>query len=422
MSKKIKALTYSWNGHTCYLGKINYNELKNVVDIESDLSMNRDIDETRVEKIIDYLEKEEVYNAFFPPAVLSSSVKLVYNPITTELDVKEGRFTVIDGQHRIDAIIRLNKKAEGEVAKRLNRMELPVLIIEGLESSQHRNLFFLINESAKRVDSNISERFSEKIENLIGLRFLSDNIDFCKDIEWEKKQSFDETKVAYIHLTDCIRELHSELYDHLKDHLGDAELVYKNTHYFEIMSHFLTKTLKFIFNLGDNERKFFTKKISLRAIVLDVCEEIAYLFKTKRASSLDITVWVQMVKDRMDQSFLFTLNTPLIDYNGETGTKLSTYKTRRHFLNLNGYLHLQNQNIIEVRPLLQKIIDLYYVETRKLELSHEDYQQYYNTINNVVNNLEEFKQLTLDHIDDIVINKQMPVNEIIESLKQEEQQ
>lgn len=57
---KISAISYIWNDHPCYLGKIKYKDLNEIVDIKSDLSMNRDIDGSRVDKIIDYLEREDV--------------------------------------------------------------------------------------------------------------------------------------------------------------------------------------------------------------------------------------------------------------------------------------------------------------------------------------------------------------------------
>lgn len=413
LTYKINAISYMWNDHSCYLGKIRYQDLNSIVDIKSDLSMNRDIDEDRVDKIKDYLEREEVSNAFFPPAILSSSVKMSYNIKSNNLEVKEGKFTVIDGQHRIKAIIQSINNSEKDIRKKFNEMELPVLIIEGLEIYQHRNLFSLINETAKKVDSNISERFSEKLENLIGLRFLSENIEHSANIEWEKKQSFDESKIAYMHLTDCIRELHNELFSHLKDHFKESELLHRNEKYFSILSYFLNQLLKYIFDLSNEEKKFFTKKITLRAIVLDICDEITKLFASKRANSLDLEECVELIKEKIELSLKLTLNKPVIHYSGELGTKLRTYKTRRHFLVMNGFIYLFGLNQGPVTTIIQKVIDSYYDNDKSLNLSPSDYQDFFEVMNLLLEKSNEITQIDIKNIDDNQIDKNNILNEVI---------
>lgn len=421
MSRKISAISYSWNEHACYIGKIYYRDLKNLVDVDSDLSMNRDIDDNRVEKIIDYLEKQNIESAFFPPAVLSSGVKMNYDQTKAQLEIKNGKFTIIDGQHRIKAITEFEKRTKGNEQKKLNTMELPVLIVEGLESYQHRNLFSLINESAKKVDGNISERFSEKIENLIGLKFMSDNLDFKEYIEWEKKQSFDESKIAYIHMTDCIRELHSELYTHLKDHLTcPIELLYKDSYYYELMSCFLNRVLTYIVSLDTDQKKFFTKKIALRAIIEDVCTEIAELFQTVRASSLEIEDCVGRIKEKIEDSLNVVLNKPVVSYTGEINVRLTTYKSLRHFLRLNGYLALHEENLEDVRELIQKILDAYYNADRRLELSKDDYELFRNTINDVIDRKSDLNNIEDKILLEVEITKQTKIEDIIERVNQEE--
>ncbi|HFT5902887.1 TPA: hypothetical protein ACGSMF_004025 [Bacillus cereus] len=259
------------------------------------------------------------------------------------------------------------------------------------------------------------------MENMIGLKFLSENLNFKKYIEWEKKQSFDESKIAYIHMTDCIRELHSELYTHLKDHLTcSIELLYKDAYYYDVMSCFLKRVFTYVVSLNADQKKFFTKKIVLRAIIEDVCAEIAALFQTVRAASLDIEDCIKRIKEKIEDALNVVLNIPQVNYIGEMNVRLTTYKSLRHFLRLNGYLTLHEESLENVKAVVQKILDSYYNADKRLELNKDDYELFKNTINDVIEKKDVLQGIKNDILSKIEINKHTTIEGIIESMNQEE--
>jgi len=217
MNAVIPSISYKWDEHNCYVGTISYGEIPNVIVPELDLAMNRDIDKKRVKEIVEYIS-EEMNGAFFPPVILNCKATTDYNEKERKLIIIEGKLKIIDGQHRLNSIIELIDKLEGEQLKKLKKIKLPVLVIEGLEDYEHRSLFYKINKKSKNVDSNISLRFTPTIENLLGLKYVSKHLDKKNLIEWEKKQSFSKDKIAYIHLVDCLKKITKSLSTFNKEH------------------------------------------------------------------------------------------------------------------------------------------------------------------------------------------------------------
>lgn len=410
MGVKLDVIPYKWNDHTCYIGKVKYKDLESIIDIRSDISMNRKIDDRRVEKIKQYISND-IPATFFPPTILNSKAIILYKEQNI-LEVKSGKLTVIDGQHRIKAIISLMNESLGEQKELLNKMELPIFIVEELEDYQHRDLFYMINETPKNVESNVSERFAAKLENLLGLKFLSTNKAFLETIEWNEKQS--REKIVYLHMTDCIRELNLIIYPLLKDWFDcDRDLIYKEGSYYEIIESYWTLYFQLLLSLDSDEQNFFRKKITLRALTENVSIRINERQEELLAIADDKEKLLDQIKIVLSDSLKEMINKLPIKYTGLDNVRKDVYKSLRNYLYLNSlinkhYDQIKDNRIIE--QILEKIFEVFYDENKLLMLSitgqPNDEEMFIKFINEVLTNKEILDESIIAAFKEVAVTKQ----------------
>ncbi|MGC7946843.1 DNA sulfur modification protein DndB [Bacillus sp. II_CA] len=363
----IDAIRYQWQNKSCYVGNMKYSIVPYITDLKSDLSMNRDINEKRVTDIVTYLT-DKIGGTFFPPVILSSHCTMEYNDTTNKLTVKDGKFTIIDGQHRISAINSIID--DPTLNKKYKNICLPVLIVEGLENHEHRNLFNTINKKAKVVDSNIAIRFTPNLENLLGLRFFTENRTYKGLIEWEKQQSFSKDKVAYIHLTECIKEINKHLSsskllaNYFLENDNENRLLYTHDDYYLLIKLFLNKLLNFI-KQNPNELEFYTTKAYLRAIADEVCETI------KKNTELDKFEDASQMIDKTLNSLFKEI---FIPYNGKKTSSSAAYLSIRSFLKVNTLLIENKQAIQHIKPLINAYLNCFYSRGEMFELQENDFE------------------------------------------------
>jgi len=411
MGCKISAIQYNWNDHACYIGKISYKDLINLVDNKTDISMNRKIDGKRVKEIKQYI-LDNISDTFFPPTILNSKATISYEAPST-LNVKSGNFTIIDGQHRITAIIELLEDAQSQEKQQLKIMELPVMIIEGLENYQHRDLFYMINETPKNVESNVSERFAPKLENLLALKFFSVNKQLVHAIEWHEKQS--KEKIVYIHMTDCIRELNRVIYPALKDWYDcERELIYKEDSYTDIIIYYWNTYFDMLENTSFPA--FFRKKITLRALVEDVFIKIDNLFNEQSFNPSTREEAIDAIKQTIYDSLNSLIHDPLIEYKGSENVKKDIFRSIRHSLNLNYKLREYEEEIQthpNIKILIDKVIQSFYINNMLL-LSESDVQFFQLTLNDIITKRGDINRIDQNELELVLVNKQTTLEQILE--------
>lgn len=424
MGVKLDVVPYKWNDHMCYIGKVRYRELESIVDIRSDISMNRKIDERRVDKIKQYI-LNDIPATFFPPTILNSKAVISYKDQNV-LEVKRGSFTVIDGQHRIKAIISLMNEIGSEQKDLLNRMELPIFIVEGLEDYQHRDLFYMINETPKNVESNVSERFAPKLENLLGLKFISNNKIFLNCIEWNEKQS--REKIVYLHMTDCIRELNLILYPLLKDWFDcDRDLIYQEVGYYKIIEEYWLRYFELINSLEPDEQGFYRKKITLRALIENLSIRIRESQDELQARVEDKEILMDQIKRIITSSLNEMINRMPIRYAGVENVRKDVYKSLRNYLYFNSLLQPYSEQIRDsliIQQIMEKIFEAFYDERKLLTLSTighvNDEQIFEEYITKIITNKEGFIEYNINAIKEIAATKQTIMDEILRLSRKEE--
>ncbi|MDZ4619398.1 hypothetical protein ORM77_16135 [Bacillus cereus] len=412
---KIEAITFNWNDHTCYIGKIKYKDTLSLINTSSDFSMNREIDSTRVSQIEQYI-KDFLENTFFPPTILNSRDTVLSIEDKTTISVKSGRFTIIDGQHRIKAIQKVltgNKKEP--FYKIISNLELPILIVEGLQNYQHRELFYLINQSSKKVDTNISERFTPKLENLLGLQYVSNNPQKKSQIEWHNKQS--KERIVYLHITDCIRELTNGIYPHLKDFYDcPKDLLYKEFTYANIINEFWNEYFKLLQQQDDSTKSFFRKKIALRALVEDICINIEKYFQTVRANTLTNEQCCEKIIEIMKESLNLLMHERFIEYSGIDSVRIQTYKSIRNFLRLNSVVFQYKDTIDDnFKIIFKKFFDTYY-EDQLLMYSDVEFSSFEQKAQELMTHNKIISEADHNQINRLEIYKDTNVQSILDSL------
>ncbi|OAT85999.1 hypothetical protein A6P54_17795 [Bacillus sp. MKU004] len=411
MKVAIPSINYMWHDHNCYVGTIDYGDIPAVIDLKLDLAMNRDINETRVDEIVEFI-KEEMSRVFFPPVILNCQASTEYNENNKSLKIIEGKFTIIDGQHRLKAISKLINSTEGNELKKIKKLKLPVLIVEGLENYEHRELFYNINKKSKTVDSNISVRFTATLENIIGLKYFSEKIDRKSLIEWERKQSFSKDKIAYIHLVDCIKKVIKGLTP-LAATIDNDNYLYEDQRYYNIFKVFIDKILNFIEDTHDKKMKeLFMTKIYLNALTNKVVERLDLYFSTQ-----NIPINADEVKSEFINSLDKLLKEFIINYTGTKKVNTQTELSLGNFIVINELLVLINEkHEIEVN-LIQAYIEEFYNKHGVLEISEEDFDRINKFVTETIEYKEELKGVATTNLP---LNKESTVEELINFLTSEE--
>ncbi|GIP52565.1 DGQHR domain-containing protein [Paenibacillus vini] len=365
MSKKdkIKAVVYYWNTKNCYTGFMTYNEVKKYVNIVRDQSMNRVINDASVDLIVKYM-KSEGEEIFFPPVIMNSSTKIKYDSSASKIELEEGSLTIIDGQHRIKAINEI--LSEPDYLPDFGPKKIPFLIIEELSPEIHRKLFHTINDKSTKVQNNVSDRFSTTTYNLIGLKYVSENLEIKDLIEWEGKQS--KEKIVYSHMLNCIELMEEFLESKFKNTLNEFEgILVENTKHFynnEDYYIFFSEFWDYIFNkLNEKpqDKSFYVKEIALSYITKKMIDTLNNEALTDDNNSL------KGLKDKVNDILDDLLPKELLfDYVFRINKSSDCNESLSNFLNcnkwlLNGGVSLKNKSTIN--RVFSKIIPKIFLDT-----------------------------------------------------------
>lgn len=324
---EIKVKESKWNGRMCYLGFLKYSDLNKIINLKQDLSMNRQVNLSRVDKICNYI-KENKEKVFFPPVILNCSEKINFRGEGSEkeLIINNESLTIIDGQHRISSIIEVLKNEDKKFTKFIENNEIAFLLIESLEDYEHRDLFNLINESSTNVEATVSARFKIAYENLYGLRYINENISIKNDVEWELKQSSE--KVCYIFIT----EVNKKLLEYIDKNIEDSN----DEGNYNVIKCFWEKYFVFINQVNNEVKKFFVKKVVLRTLTETILDNIKEMEEYKMTEN--ITSYEKLnnrINKVLDDLLIKQFNT---EYNDGYRQSNDTYK------NILGYLISQKED------------------------------------------------------------------------------
>ncbi|KQY90154.1 hypothetical protein ASD24_24935, partial [Paenibacillus sp. Root52] len=403
MAKKnnVNAISYSWNTKNCYSGFMSYNDVKRYVNLVKDQSMNRLINDTSVDMILKYM-KEEQENIFFPPVIMNSSGKINYDLTTYKLALEDSSLTIIDGQHRIKAINELLD--DPNFKNDFNKMKIPFLIIEELSPELHRKLFHTINDKSTKVQNNVSDRFSTTTSNLIGLRYVSENLVNREYIEWEGKQS--KEKIVYSHILNCIEKIEDFIGTKFEDELKYLNFVvvenknhyYKDNIYFEVFSKFWNYIFKKIAN-NPQEIGFYVKDVVLSTITKTMLDNLQSVTIEELKNEIEDTIDA-IIPNELIFDYVFRINKStectesLMSYlqcnkqlnqaeirltNRSVIKKILSKVIPNDFLNSAGYFTLEKKSVQEFGRYL-KFIDEF---ISKLLEEGKEMKEIINTLNNI---------------------------------------
>jgi len=176
-----------------YVAKILYNDLNKVCKL-GNVSINREVDNDRAEKMVEYIKTK---GSFYPTLVAATTKKNIidYNEKKKNIEIKikdeQDKFIVLDGQHRFQSINYLLKE-EGNIERYQS-----VLLIENMNNFQQRKTFLDINDTPRRVTTGTKLRFDKTIANYYSLSFIDKRDNVLKYILMDDNQTANNEKIPY---------------------------------------------------------------------------------------------------------------------------------------------------------------------------------------------------------------------------------
>ncbi|BFI99900.1 MAG: hypothetical protein PME_23360 [Priestia megaterium] len=413
MGTEFRAISYKWQDHTCYVGTISYGDVPDIIDSKLDLAMNRSINSKRVDDIAKYI-KEEMEGTFFPPVILNCNATTTYDAKEYKLKIIDGQLTIIDGQHRLNSIKELINNLTGENLKKLRRIMLPVLIIEGLENYEHRELFYKINKQSKTVDNNISVRFTPSLENLLGLKYVSEYLDKKELIEWEKKQSFSKDKIAYIHLIECLKTIIKALQPFSNKYFPGVEeqLLYTEEKYYKIFETFLNEIFNHVNNTENKEHKeFFMTKVYLNAITLEICESLSVYFDNEENPN-NVEELLGNLLDNLLKDFL-------ISYQGVSSVNRITEDSIKNFIKANQILSkFTKESLGLTYVLVERYVNSFY-NNKVFHIKNEELEKLREFVSQVLTHKDDLIKLNLEKVN---LTKSTTIEELLTATEDRREQ
>ncbi|MBE5103329.1 DGQHR domain-containing protein [Priestia aryabhattai] len=362
--KKIKVLQYKWGKYSNYLGLMPFEQVRHLVNIDKDPSMNREVDGKRVKKIIKYIE-EKSDNLFFPPVILNSENGIRFDSKKMEISLDpQNKLKVIDGQHRLTAIKDISNNEEyKDLNEKVQKKVIPFVLIESLEPEEHRVLFNEINQNAEKVGSVVSERFEPNTKNLICLRYIAEHPSSKQWVEWEKEQS--DEKIVYLHLVKCIELFQKSFPRFFKKQQREAifdEPYHRNEDYFGIHKCFLDAIFSHIeqFRNDRHKQKFWVKRVVLVAVT----ESLITTIKALNLKSMDLEPEeiVNKLKETISTELQNLLHSSMYYYyTGSSSQTKSTYEAIQKYIEINRKLEIcevPEPDLDQSKSLIERYIEL----------------------------------------------------------------
>ncbi|OSA96235.1 DGQHR domain-containing protein [Clostridium sp. ZBS3] len=351
----IKVIKYDWNNKGCYLGCITYGELKKLINFKSDKTVNRDVNPNRVKEIYEYI-KENTINTFFPPIILNTFSKICYETNKNSINTKGLSIKIIDGQHRINAILKV---IEDDGDKFLN-YKVPFLLIEELSEIMSRDIFNLVNTYQAKVEDNVADRLTPSVKCNILLKYISESKekdDLQNIIEWNEKQADINKKVVFNHITQCIDILDKALIKVLPVYKNN-DIRYKDEEYYKYFHEYLDKLVKFYLDIDikKDENHIWITKATLLALTKLIKKRILSVNQLELVNNDKISKLHKCIEETLDELLIKDLN---FEYTSKfkTGTewlnKLLIYFNFNRKL-INSKIEQDDKKLSEFKLILEK--------------------------------------------------------------------
>lgn len=340
---KLDILQHTRGRRSDYVGLLRFKDVPHLINTNIDHSMNRDVDEARINDIIQYIS-DKGENLFFPPVILNSDSgsRIKFDSKHKKIEISSmTKMRVIDGQHRLTAIKTIfTKEQYKQIQQRLQNNLIPFIIIEGLDPEEHRSLFNDINQNAEKVRSVVSERFEASMQNAIGLKFLSLNKHLAKWIEWEKEQS--DEKIVYLHLLKVLEFFDKFIlrtFNKKKASPVFNEPYHRDDEFYEINENFLNEIFNNLQKWNDDReiQRFYVKRVTLRSITELLIENLKkHVEESEKVfagqSGKKLSLYVQEnLESILPNRYFFS-------YKGKSTQTKSTYDVIKVYLIVNKYL------------------------------------------------------------------------------------
>jgi len=176
-----------------YVAKVEYKELNKICKL-GNVSINREVDDDRAEKMVDYIKKK---GSFYPTIVVATTKKNIidYSDMKKKIEVRireeQDKFIVLDGQHRFESINLLVKENPN-----IERYQ-SVLLIENINDFQQRKIFVDINDTPRKVTTGTKLRFEKTIANYYSLSFVDFRDDVLECILMDDNQTSNNKEIPY---------------------------------------------------------------------------------------------------------------------------------------------------------------------------------------------------------------------------------
>lgn len=145
---------------------IKVKDLLTVFHIDSDV--NRDINTSRIPKLINYIDGYDTFPGVFLPSIMcaysGATVQYNNNILTIPKSLKNKPLIVIDGQHRLKALESyvINPKIALDRRDKILNTYLTLQLYFGLSKQDMRQLFVDINSNAKKVSMSLITSFDNR--------------------------------------------------------------------------------------------------------------------------------------------------------------------------------------------------------------------------------------------------------------------
>ncbi|MGE0774403.1 MAG: DGQHR domain-containing protein [Sphingomonadaceae bacterium] len=137
-------------------------------DSDDDKGFQRLLNKARAKKLADYiLRGQDDQDAFLPTSVfLATDKEIQFDEMDNKLsiDLKNGAFSVVDGQHRLEGL-----KMAAEKDERVLDFEVPVNIAANLPKIAQMCHFLIVNTTQKSVDKSVEQRIMARLTEALDI-------------------------------------------------------------------------------------------------------------------------------------------------------------------------------------------------------------------------------------------------------------
>ncbi|MDK0570362.1 DGQHR domain-containing protein [Clostridium perfringens] len=191
-----------------YMLKMGFKELIEVCGLGK-ISINREVDEYRSEKMVEYIKEK---STFYPTILVATMKKnlIIYDEKNKTIEINSDNnkdIVVIDGQHRYKSIELLLKENYDENSNRTQS----VLLLDNTNEFQQRKIFIDVNDNSKKVTVGTKLRLERSLINYISLNMVNKMEYLQKRVMMDDNQAKDFETIPYKFIIKGNRELFKEV-------------------------------------------------------------------------------------------------------------------------------------------------------------------------------------------------------------------